>query len=655
MARTSEASEPRTGSGNQRGRSVVIGTAGHIDHGKSALVRALTGTDPDRLKEEKARGITIDLGFAHLESGELNLAFVDVPGHERFVKNMLAGAGGIDLVLLVIAADESVMPQTREHFQICRLLRIPAGVVAITKIDAADADMRELAAIEARELVAGSFLENAPIVYVSARTGEGLAQLRATLEEVAARIEPRNATGVVRLPIDRVFTVRGFGTVVTGTLVSGTITPEQELIVLPRGLSAKVRGIQVHGRGAAGAVAGNRVALNLGGVEVADLQRGNTLCALGAFEPSRRADVLVDLLPDAKPLRHGARIRFHHGTSELLGRIALSMPRGSVGSHSELPPGGSAFARVRLESPAVLTRGDPFIVRAYSPPVTVGGGVVLDPDPPHGAIRTVAGRARLARLDPSNEDQDAALVEFIAERGAHGLMRAALVSRAGLAPDEAAVAAHRLIAGGRAIAVGDLLLHPPVLADLAARLLEAVREHHRTQPLSDGLPREEARERIFARASPAVFEHVLADLVARRTLVARDRLALEGHHVSLTPEEMKAYEALEVVFRDAKLSPPDNAGAAAAAGVDAAVADRMLKLMLRQRRLVKVDTLFFHAEALEWLKAEVRGLKAGGRPRVDVAAFKDRFGISRKYAIPLLEYLDRERVTRRVGDAREVL
>ena len=636
-------------------RSVVIGTAGHIDHGKSALVRALTGTDPDRLKEEKARGITIDLGFAHLEAGRFNLAFVDVPGHERFVKNMLAGAGGIDLVLLVVAADESVMPQTREHFQICRLLQIPAGVIAITKFDAADPEMRELAAIEARELVAGSFLESAPIVHVSARTGEGLPGLRATLEDVAARTQPRNATGVVRLPIDRVFTVKGFGTVVTGTLVSGTITPEQELIVLPRGLPAKVRGIQVHGRGAHAAVAGNRVALNLGGVEVADLQRGDTLCGPGGFEPSRRIDALIDLLPDAKPLKHGARVRFHHGTSELLGRVALSSLQGSAGTHSELPPEGSAFARVRLESPAVLTRGDRFIVRAYSPPVTIGGGVVLDPLPPRGGIRTAAARERFVRLDPGNADRDAALVEFIAERGGHGLSKTALISRAGLAPDEAAAAVHRLIAAGRATGVDDLLVAPAVLADLSAKLLEAVREHHRAQPLSDGLPREEARERIFARASPPVFDYVLADLVARRLLVARDRLALEGHHVSLTPEETKAYDALDVVFREAKLSPPDGAGAAAAAGIAAGVAERMLKLLLRQRRLVKIDTLLFHAEALETLKADVRQLKAGGRRRVDVAAFKDRFGISRKYAIPLLEYLDRERVTRRVGDAREVL
>jgi selenocysteine-specific elongation factor len=636
--------------------SVVIGTAGHIDHGKSALVRALTGTDPDRLKEEKARGITIDLGFAHLETGRVNLAFVDVPGHERFVKNMLAGAGGIDLVMLVVAADESVMPQTREHFQICRLLRIPAGVIVITKTDAADADMRELAAMEARELVVGSFLEKAPIVHVSARTGEGLPLLRATLEELATRRVARNPSGIVRLPIDRVFTVKGFGTVVTGTLVSGTIQTEQELVVLPRDLPIKVRGVQVHGRTSPAAAAGNRVAVNLGGVDVDDLARGDTLSARGTFEPSRRVDVLIDLLPDAKALKHGSRVRFHHGTTELLGRVALAAARDGSHSDAELAPGESAFARVRLEAPAVLTRGDRFILRAYSPSVTIGGGIVLDPEPPRGAIRTAPARERFARLDPDNADPDAAIVEFIGERGGRGLSREALISRAGLSPEAVTATAQRLVALGRAVAVGELLVAPAVIAALSSALLDAVREHHRTQPLSEGLPREEARERIFVRASPAVFDHVLAELVANRKLVARERLALEGHNVSLTPEEARAYRSLEDVFRNAGLAPPDAAAAAASAGIPPAVADRVVKLLLREKKLVKVDTLLFHAAALDTLKSDVRALRtSGGQARVDVTAFKDRYGISRKYAIPLLEYLDRERVTKRVGDARVVL
>ncbi len=635
-------------------RSVVIGTAGHIDHGKSALVRALTGTDPDRLKEEKARGITIDLGFAHLESGGINLAFVDVPGHERFVKNMLAGAGGIDLVLLVIAADESVMPQTREHFEICRLLGVPAGVIALTKADLADRDMLEIATLEARELVAGSFLAAAPMIPVSSTTGQGLDQLRSALTELAAGARQRDAAGAVRLPVDRVFTVKGFGTVTTGTLVSGEIHEEQELELLPAGRRVKVRGIQVHGRRAATAGAGNRVAVNLGGVEVGDLARGDTLAAPDVFEPSRRLDAAVDLLQDAKPLKHGSRVRFHHGTSEVLGRVAIAGPRNGPGSAAEVAPGASAYARIRLEAPAVVTRGDRFILRAYSPPVTIGGGGVLDPQPPRGAIRTAAGLSRFARIDTT--DVDAALGAFIEERGAAGLPRRALPGRLGLSAGRADTAAERLIRAGRATAAGDLLVSPGTLDELGRRLVAAIEAHHAAEPLSEGLPREEARERLFGRAAPAVFDRVLEDLTAAGKIVARDRLSRAGRQVSLSPEESRAQAALEQVYRDAGLAPPDPVAAAAAAGVDARIADRILKLLVRQKTLVKVDTLLFHADALARVKSDVRALKtAGSAPRVDVGAFKERYGISRKFAIPLLEYLDRERVTRRVGEGRVVL
>ncbi len=635
-------------------RSVVIGTAGHIDHGKSSLVRALTGTDPDRLKEEKARGITIDLGFAHLESGGVSLAFVDVPGHERFVKNMLAGAGGIDLVLLVIAADESVMPQTREHFQICRLLRVPAGIIALSKADLADADMLELAALEARELVAGSFLSGAPIIPVSSTTGLGLGPLRDALTVQAAGVRRRDAGGAVRLPVDRVFTVKGFGTVATGTLVSGQIREEQELELLPSARRVKVRGLQVHGRSAASASAGNRVAVNLGGVEVADLTRGDTLAAPGVFEPSRRLDIAIDLLSDAAPLKHGARVRFHHGTSELLGRVAIAGPRNGPGTAADIASGASAFARIRLEAPAVVTRGDRFILRAYSPPVTVGGGVVLDPQPPRGAIRSPAGLSRFARID--TEEAEAALDAFIEERGAAGLSRGALAGRAGLSPAAALAAADRLMRAGRATAVGDLLVSPHVLAGLGERVVAAIDAHHAAEPLSDGLPREEARERLFARAAPAVFDRVLGDLADAGRIVARDRLSRAGRRLSLSAEESRAQTALEGIYREAGLAPPDPAAAAAAAAVDPAIADRVLKLLVRQKTLVRLDTLLFHADALARVRSDVRALKAaGGAARVDVGAFKERYGISRKYAIPLLEYLDRERVTRRVGEGRVVL
>jgi selenocysteine-specific elongation factor len=626
-------------------RAVVIGTAGHIDHGKSALVKALTGTDPDRLKEEKARGITIDLGFAHTAIGDFDVAFVDVPGHERFVKNMLAGVGGIDAVLLVIAADESVMPQTREHFAICRLLQVRAGVIALTKADLVDADTLELARMDARELVAGSAIADAPIVPVSAKTGDGLEALRAALEGIAQAVPVHATDGPPRLPIDRVFSMRGFGTVVTGTLTSGVLQVEDELIVEPSDRRVKVRGIQVHGAAQTSASAGRRVAVNLGGVDVEDLSRGDTLTRNGAYETTRRFDAVIDLLPDAKPLRHGARVRFHNGTTELLARVSLV--------NRELAPGESSHARLRLEAPAVLTRGDRFILRQYSPPVTIGGGRVLDPVPARTPIRTATAAARFERLTSAEAE---AAMAFIDERRGAGLSIDALSRRAGVTRSSAAALAANLEVEGRAVRVGDELFSAPLLRSLEDKLVAAVDAYHRTNPMAEGLPREEARERLFTLASPSLFDIVLQRLAVANRLVGRDRLALPGRGVSLTPEELRAQEALDRAFRAAALAPQDVAAAAAAAGVPAGVADRVAKLMIRQKTLVKVDTLVFHADALERLKREVTALKGqGSAAKVDVAAFKERYGISRKYAIPLLEWLDRERVTRRVGDARIVL
>ncbi len=637
-------------------KSVVVGTAGHIDHGKSALVRALTGTDPDRLKEEKARGITIDLGFANLEIDGTTLAFVDVPGHERFVKNMLAGAGGIDLVMLVVAADESVMPQTREHFHICSLLHVSAGVIALTKSDLADADLLELARLETRELVAGSFLADAPIVAVSAKTGAGLDALRNALATTAARLEGRDSRGPVRLPIDRVFSVKGFGTVVTGTLVSGRLRADDEIAVLPRDLRAKIRGLQVHGRSETEASAGRRVAINLGGIELEDLRRGDVLCTPGTFAPTRRFDTVLELLAGARALRHGARVRFHHGTSETLGRVALSSPTDGDAAAQELSPGGHAYARLRLDSAAVLTRGDRFILRAYSPPLTVGGGVVADPCPPRGAIRTPAGLARFRRIDPGRRREDDVATAFVEERAALGLPATSLVGRAGLAPDAAAATIARLEADGRIRRIGGLLVSAAVVEARSRQLIAGLDAHHASQPLSEGMPREEARERILGRAAPEVFDFIVESLAAAGTIVARDRLARAGHRISLSPEEARAQAVLEEAYRAAGLAPPDLKAAAADAGLDAAVAERVGRLLVRQKTLVKIEDLLFHADALARLKAEVRALKStGGAARVDVAAFKERYGVSRKYAIPLLEYLDRERVTRRVGDSRVVL
>lgn len=629
---------------------LVVGTAGHIDHGKSTLVRALTGIDPDRLKEEKARGITIELGFAHTTIDDVRVAFVDVPGHERFVRTMLAGVGGIDCVLLIVAADESVMPQTREHFDICRLLHIPRGIVVLTKCDAADAETRALVRQEVAELVSGSFLETAEVVEVSAQTGEGLDALRVALVAQAAWVATRPIERLVRLPIDRTFTMKGFGTVITGTLVAGRIAVDDELALLPSGRRVKVRGIQVHGAAATQATAGQRTAINLGGIEVGEVARGETLTRAGTVSVTRRVDAVIDLLDSTKALKHGARVRLHHGTAEVLGRVSIA------GVDHEVPPGSRAFVRVRLEQEAALTRGDRFIIRAYSPPITIGGGIVLDPAPTRPGVRSPAGRDSLAGLGIDQAQHEAAAVAaMVGAAGLTGVERSALVSRAGVSPVGVPAMLEALASRG-VVTAGELVVAASHLARAGETLVKLVTAFHQTQPLSDGLPREEARERVAAPAP--VFERLIDDLKARKILVGGDRLALATHTVAASGEDARIKAAIAAAYESAGLKPPDIATLQPAAGAPAAMIEKITAVLIREKVLVRLDTLIFHTSALQQLKDETRAMKtgsAGATATVDVAAFKDKYGISRKYAIPLLEYLDRERVTRRTGDARIVI
>jgi selenocysteine-specific elongation factor len=635
---------------------LVVGTAGHIDHGKSTLVHALTGIDPDRLKEEKERGITIELGFAHASINGVTVAFVDVPGHERFVKTMLAGVGGLDCVVLVVAGDESVMPQTREHFDICRLLEVGQGLVVITKADLIDEETLEIVRLEVRDLVKGSFLDGAPVLPVSARTGAGLDALRAALVRMASQGTSRRRDGVARLPIDRVFSMQGFGTVVTGTLVSGSIRVEDEVALVPGERLVRVRGLQVHGQRRDEARAGQRTAVNLGGIDLADVHRGQSLITPGGLTLTRRADAVVDLLPTAKPLKHGARVHVHQGTMEVLGRVSVA---GS--GVTEIAPGARRAVRLRLEGPAALTRGDRFILRAYSPTVTIGGGQVLDPDPPRMGVRNTGSDERFAQLaltgSPGADDLRA-IARLLTDAGAAGLPASALISRGGFAPADMVAVAAALRRAGHARIAGDRLVASGVADDLAARLLGTVAEFHKKQPLADGIPREEARERVFARAHPHVFELVLSELAAAKRLVVRDRLALPGHRLELSPEETRARDWLEHAYRQAGLKPLDAGAIAADGGLSAPVVERMMALLIRQKVLARVDTLVFHVEALKGLKSEILSLKEtapGGRATVDVAMFKQRYDVTRKFAIPLLEWLDRERVTKRVGETRIVL
>ncbi len=637
-------------------RTLVVGTAGHIDHGKSALVRALTGTDPDRLKEEQARGITIELGFAHTTIGDVDVALVDVPGHERFVRTMLAGAGGLDAVLLVIAADESVMPQTREHFDICRLLAIPRGIIVITKSDLADADTIELAALEARELVAGSALEAAPIIAVSAQTGAGLDELRAAIAKLASAGPQRARAGVTRLPIDRAFSIRGFGTVVTGTLVSGEIREGDVLLVEPGHDEVRVRGVQVHGQSAAVATAPRRVAVNLGGVALSSVTRGMTLASPASLAVTRRVDVHLELLSTARPLRHGARVHMHQGTGDWIARVLLSavrltptdpwIPVEMGAAEAQVPPGGEALARLRVLTPAVLTRGDRVVLRAESPAITIGGAAVLDPEPSGGGIRRPHAAARLSAL--TTDDTTTWVSIWLADAGLRGLTAGDLIRRGGLARKTAEDELDQRVAGGRAIRSGVKVIDGACAADARTRILKALETFHREHPDEPGLAREVVRDRIAAGES---LEALLDGLAAQVT--GTDRLALTSYRPAVTGEDVRVRAAVDVALKAAALQPPDLTTLAATTATTPAMLQKVLTLLQREGRVVRLDGMWFHNDVLTTLAAEVRQLGAGAL--IDVAAAKARFGVSRKFAIPLLEHLDRQRVTRRVGDRRLVI
>jgi selenocysteine-specific elongation factor len=646
-------------------RTLVVGTAGHIDHGKSALVRALTGIDPDRLKEEQDRGITIELGFAHATIGDVAVAFVDVPGHERFVRTMLAGAGGVDAVLLVVAADESVMPQTREHFEICRLLAIPRGIIVITKSDAADAQTLEVTELEVRELVAGSALADAPVVAVSALTGDGLDQLREAIVRMAGHAPAAGRQGGARLPIDRAFSVRGFGTVVTGTLTSGEVRVGDALELLPKQEEVRVRGVQVHGRTSPAVQSPSRAAINLGGIDLDHVSRGMTLATAGSLAVTRRVDVRVELLPGARPLKHGARVRVHQGTSELVGRVALSSIRPpapadrsnadtaedwspiEIGAiDAAVPPGGEALARLRLVQPAVLTRGDRMILRAVSPAVTIGGAVVLDPEPPSGGVRRARASDRLRAMNTTNALAWAEVV--IAEAGMRGVSLADLARRGGVSLADAASIVAALEARRAVLRAGETILKTEVAAAAHRAIIKLLTAFHRSHPDEAGMPREVVRDHVRAGAA---FETLLDGL--RNLVAGTDRLSLASHRPVLASDDARVMSAVETVLKTAGVQPPDVASMASGAGTSPASVQKALLALVKAGRVQRLDVLWFHADTLAALKVDVKGLGAGAT--IDVASAKARFGVSRKFAIPLLEYLDRERITRRTGDRRVVI
>jgi selenocysteine-specific elongation factor len=630
-------------------KSIIVGTAGHIDHGKSALVEALTGTHPDRLAEEKRRGITIDLGFAFLEGNNIRFGFIDVPGHERFVSNMLAGAAGLDLVLLVIAADESIKPQTREHFEICRLLGVNRGVIALTKSDLVDYDTTELARLEIEDYVRGTFLENAPIVPVSAKTGAGLADLKRELHVAASQAKGKDSSRPFRLPIDRAFAIKGFGAVVTGTLVSGSVGADDQVDLFPSRQILRVRGVQSSGKTATRATTGQRTAVNLAGIEHTALKRGMALAAPNRFRATTRIDVRLQLLRSAAPLKHRARVHFHANTSETIAEVHLYNSR-------DLKPGETALAHLRLTEEILLLPGDRFIIRQFSPVTTIGGGAVLDARARRPSAKDPGRTAFLEILERNDHTE---ILAAIIDRSRTAIDQPEIAARTGWIDAEIKAAAQRLITTNRSKNVADplLLVSATLYEDTRKKILARAEQFHRANPLSPGITREDLRTGLGRLVRPETFRTALADLVAAKKIdVQGENVRPPGAAIRLDTDEASTKSQIEAAFAEAGLTVPGVKEVLANVKIDLKRADQILHLLLREKILLRISPeLVFHRDALAHLKARLATYKKEKTDRISVPAFKDLTGVTRKYAIPLLEFLDRERVTRRAGDERVIL
>ena len=630
--------------------TLVIGTAGHIDHGKSTLVKALTGTDPDRLQEEKERGITIDLGFAFatLPDGT-GAMFVDVPGHERFVRNMLAGAGGIDAVLLVVAADESVMPQTREHLDILELLRVGSGIVALTKADLVDADMLTLAEMEVRELVAGTFLADAPVVAVDGVSGRGLPELVARLEELARRQPPRADDRMFRLPVDRAFALKGFGTVVTGTTLGGTLEVGATIELFPSHATSRVRSVEVAGVARAEARAGERTALNLPEIGATAVARGEVAAMPSSLTPTTTLYARIELLSTSPvELESYHRVRLHIGAAEVLARVHPL-------TGEPIEPGAAALARLSLESPVTAVWRDRFVIRRYSPVVTIGGGTVL-----HGADDPLRMRPRqvaswLAELE--DVDLAGAVAVLARHAGVGGIVAAELTPRLGYPPVRLDAELSAGVDSGRLLVTeGGRHVDRAALEPRWARIESLVEDHHRAHPLSPGIGKELLRKTVLPNAPADVFRLCLASLAATgRIEVDADMVRRPGFEVRTSDADTEALGRLEALFLAAGVNPPAPAEAFATLGLAPERGEMLLGLLARRGAIRRIGgALHFHARVLDEVAERLAALLPE-RETISVSDFKDLVGTSRKYAIPLLEHMDARAVTERRGDARRIL
>ena len=630
-------------------KHLILGTAGHIDHGKTSLVKALTGVDCDRLPEEKARGITIELGFAQLEiPGKVKFGIIDVPGHERFVRAMAAGVAGMDIVMLVVAADEGVMPQTREHLEICQLLGVKKGIVALTKSDLVASDWLELVREELRDYLQGSFLDSAPILPVSARTGAGIDALRHELEKMAAESAPKKSDGAFRLPIDRVFTVAGFGTVVTGTLLSGTVRVGDELEILPAGISSRVRGIQAHGGKSEQGEAGERLAVNLQGIEHTAVVRGDTLVPPAVYRTTRAVDVRLRHLPSSpKPLKHRSTLRLHSAAYEVSAQLILF-------DKNCLEPGEESYAQLRFSAEVLLLPGDPFVLRSYSPQATVGGGMVLDPAPPRRRRRSA--EALLLLEAAAAGDETAMISRMVASSLLTGVSAAELVNRTGFSAKRLATVILPLLSSGEVV---QLTREPPVylgaesFSALKAHLCKELELFLLQHPLKEGIGKEELKNRLPKRSDGRFFTPLLAALEKEGKLLAeRDIVRTPANRRKERPEESGISARLELLLRQAGCEAPTLKELAASLSLPEKSLLEHLNLLARESRAVKVKSDIFHSPAaVDDIREKLASfLKANGE--ITPLEFRELTGLSRKFMIPLLEYFDQEKLTIRVGDKR---
>ena len=630
-------------------KHLILGTAGHIDHGKTSLVKALTGIDTDRLKEEKARGITIELGFAHLElPGDLRFGIVDVPGHERFVRTMVAGVGGMDLVLLVIAADEGIMPQTREHLEICTLLGVKRGIVVLTKKDLVDPDWLDLVTEEVRDYLAGSFLSEARIVAVSSRSGDGIPELKQELSRLAGEIEQKRTDAPFRLPVDRVFTVTGFGTVVTGTLLSGGISVGDEVEILPGGKDCRVRGVQSFGSKVERGGAGERLAVNLQGVDHSEVLRGDVVVPKGLYRPTSAVDVRLDYLASApKELKHRATLRLHSATYEVPAKVILL-------DRDTLTPGESCFVQLRLARPVLLLPGDPFVVRTYSPQATLGGGTVLDPAPPRRRRRSAEALELLSAAE-SGSDQER--IRLLVESSLlSGLSQEAMVNRSGMSGKRIEAALGPLLSGGAVLQVVKeprVFLSKDAFAALKQRLAEELGSYLAENPMQEGIGKEELKSRIPKRSDPRFFGPLLASMEKEGVALSdRDIVRLPGRKAGVTQDQAGLQTMLEEALRKGWGEPPTLKELCDALHCTEKQLLDHANLLCREGRAAKVKGDVFYAPGA---LAEIREkLIAYLREKGEIAPpeFRELTGLSRKFMIPLLEFFDQEKLTIRLGDKR---